>query len=103
MVHFFTKMEKIKDLHFGTSYKDGLCPKLYKNPAKPKLGPQIVLYYTSCPFLRSSKSIEICNFWLKSAPKHILYMSGTIISLQYIFSQWKSAKICNMWSRDDQY
>ena len=31
------------DLGFGTSYKDGLCPKLEKNPTKPKLGPQNVL------------------------------------------------------------
>ena len=53
------------DLGFGTSYKDVLCPKFYKDHAKSKLGPQ----NTSCPFLRSSKSIEICNFWLKSAPK----------------------------------
>ena len=42
MVHFFTKMEKMPDLGFGTSYKDELCPKLEKNPAKQKLGPQNV-------------------------------------------------------------
>ena len=62
-------MGKMPDMGSGTSYKDGLCPKLEKNPAKPKLSPQNVLYYISFPFLRCSKSIEICNFWLKSAPK----------------------------------
>ena len=105
MVHFFTKMGKLPDLGFGTSYKDGLCPKLHKNPVKLKLGLQNVLYFTSCPFLRSSKSIEICNFWLKSAPKsHFIYVRDyyIIAIMQYTFSQWKSAKICNMWSRDDQ-
>ena len=55
MVLFFTKITKILDLGFGTSYKDGLCPKLKKNPAKPKLGTKNVLYDTSCPFLWSSK------------------------------------------------
>ena len=62
MVHFFTKMWKMPDLGFGTSYKDGLCPKLLKNPAKPKLGPQNVLCYTSCPFLRSSRVLEFAIF-----------------------------------------
>ena len=45
MVHFFdyfTKIGKMPDLGLGTSYKDGLCPKLEKNSAKPKLGPQNV-------------------------------------------------------------
>ena len=62
MVHFFTKMEKMQDLGFGTSYKDELCPKLLKKPTKLKLGTQNILYYTSCPFLRNSISIGICNF-----------------------------------------
>ena len=39
------------DLGFETSYKDGLCPKLEKNSAKPKSGPQINLYdINSCRF-----------------------------------------------------
>ena len=46
---FSQKWEKMPDLGFGTSYKDELCPKLYV-PAQPKLGPQKVLYFTSCPF-----------------------------------------------------
>ena len=53
---------KMPDLGFGTSYKDGLCPKLKKNPAKPKLGTKNVLYDTSCPFLRSSKVLEFAIF-----------------------------------------
>ena len=102
MVYFFTKLGKMQDLGFGTSNKVGLCPKLQKNPAKPKLAPQNVLYYTSCPFLRSSKSIEICHFWLKSAPKSHFIQSGSIISWQYIFLKQKSTKICNVRSRNDQ-
>ena len=39
MVHFFTKMGKMPDLGFGTSYKDVLCPKLEKKPCKAKIGP----------------------------------------------------------------
>ena len=31
----FTKITEMPDLGFGTSQKDGLCPKLEKNPAKP--------------------------------------------------------------------
>ena len=62
MVHFFTKMWKMPDLGFGTSYKDGLCPKLEKNPAKPKLGPQNVSYVTSCPFIRSSRVLGFAIF-----------------------------------------
>ena len=50
------------DLGFGTSYKDGLCPKLEKNPAKPKLGPQNVSYVTSCPFIRSSRVLGFAIF-----------------------------------------
>ena len=45
MVHFFTKIEKMQDLGFGTSYKDELCPKLLKKPTKLKLGTQNVLYH----------------------------------------------------------
>ena len=33
-------------LGFGTSYKHGLCPKLFKKPVKPKLDPQNVLCCT---------------------------------------------------------
>ena len=65
MVHifdFFTKMEKMPDLGFGTSYKDGLCLNLEKNPAKLKLGAKNVLYDTSCPFLWSSKVLEFAIF-----------------------------------------
>ena len=62
MVLFSTKITKMPDLCFGTSYKDGLCPKLKKNPAKPKLGTKNVLYDTSCPFLRSSKVLEFAIF-----------------------------------------
>ena len=62
MVHFFTKMWKMPDLGFGTSYKDGLCPKLEKNPAKPKLGPQNVSYVTSCPFIRSGRVLGFAIF-----------------------------------------
>ena len=62
MVHFFTKMWKMPDLGFRTSYKDGLCPKLEKNPAKPKLGPQNVSYVTSCPFIRSSRVLGFAIF-----------------------------------------
>ena len=62
MVHFFTKMWKMPDLGFGTSYKDGLCPKLEKNPAKPKFGPQNVSYVTSCPFIRSSRVLGFAIF-----------------------------------------
>ena len=43
MIHFLTKLGKKSDFGFGTSYKDGLCPKLRKNPAKPKLGLTMVL------------------------------------------------------------
>ena len=50
---FFTKITKMPDLGFGTSYKDGLCPKLEKNLEKPKLSPQNVLYDSSCPLLSS--------------------------------------------------
>ena len=60
-------MEKMPDMGSGTSYKDGLCPKLEKNLSNPKLGPQNVWYDTSWPFLR--KSIGICSFWLKLTPK----------------------------------
>ena len=102
MEHFFTKMGKIHDLNFGTLYIDGLCPKLYKKPCKAKIGSQIVLYYSSCPFLRSSKSIEICNFWLKSAPKsHFIYVWEYYIIAIYIFTI-EIYQIWNMWSRDDQ-
>ena len=62
MVHFFTKMVNMPDLVFATSYKDGLCPKLKKNPAKPKLGPQNVSYVTSCPFIRSSRVLGFAIF-----------------------------------------
>ena len=50
------------DLSFGTSYKDRLCPKLEKNPAKLKLDTKNVLYDTSCPFLWSSKELEFAIF-----------------------------------------
>ena len=62
MVHFFTKMGKMPKLGFGTSCKDGLCPKLEKNPAKPKLGPQNVSYVTSCPFIWSSRVLGFAIF-----------------------------------------
>ena len=62
MVQFFTKMGKIPDLGFGTSNKDGLYPKLEKNPAKPKLGPKNVLHDNSCPFLRSSRVLKFAIF-----------------------------------------
>ena len=62
MMHFFTKITKMPDLGFGTSYKDGLCPKLEKNPAKPKLSPQNVLYDTSCPLLSSIRVLEFVSF-----------------------------------------
>ena len=62
MVLFFTKITKMPDLGFGTSYKDGLCPKLKKNPAKPKLGTKNVLYDTSCPLLSSSRVLEFVIF-----------------------------------------
>ena len=62
MVLFFTKITKLPDLGFGTSYKDGLCPKLEKNSAKPKLGPQNVLYVTSCSFIRSSRVLGFAIF-----------------------------------------
>ena len=42
----------MQELGFGTSYKDGLCPKLYKNSANPKLGPQKVLYDNSFSFFK---------------------------------------------------
>ena len=32
-------MGKMPDLGFETSYKDGLCPKLEKNPCKAKIWP----------------------------------------------------------------
>ena len=46
MVLFFTKISKMPDLGFGTSYKNGVYPKLEKNPAKLKLSLQNVLYDT---------------------------------------------------------
>ena len=62
MVPFFTKITKMPDLGFGTSYTDGLCPKLEKTPAKPKLSPQNVLYDTSCPLFSSSRVLEFAIF-----------------------------------------
>ena len=62
MLQFFTKIGKMPDLSFGTSYKDRLCPKLEKNPAKLKLGTKNVLYDTSCPFLWSNKVLEFAIF-----------------------------------------
>ena len=59
---FFTKMEKNARLGFGTSYKDGLCPKLEKNPEKPKLGPQNILYDNSCHLIRSSRVLKLAIF-----------------------------------------
>ena len=45
----------MSNLSFGTWYKDGLCLKLEKNPAKLKSGSKNVLFDTSCPFLWGSK------------------------------------------------
>ena len=61
-VHIFTKMGKMPDMGSGTSYKDGLCPKLEKNLSKPKLGPQNVWYDNSWPFLRRSRVLEFAIF-----------------------------------------
>ena len=46
----------------GTPHKDGLCPKLEKNPFKAKLGPQNILYDISWPFLRRSRDLEFAIF-----------------------------------------
>ena len=90
MVQFFTKMGKMIDLDFGTSYKDGLCPKLEDKSYKAKIGPQNVFYDTSCPFLRFNiSSIEICYFWLKSALKYHFMYPGGIIWLQYVLLKQK--------------
>ena len=62
VVQFFTKINKMSNLSFGTGYKDGLCLKLEKNSAKLKLGSKNVLYDTSCPFLWSSKVLEFAIF-----------------------------------------
>ena len=62
MLYLFTKMGKMTDLGFGTSYKDGLCPKLEKNLAKPKLSSQNVFYDTSCPLLSSSRVLKFVIF-----------------------------------------
>ena len=55
-------MGKMPDMGSGTSYKDGLCPKLEKNLSKPKLGPQNVWYDNSWPFLRRSRVLEFAIF-----------------------------------------
>ena len=60
---FFTKMGKMPDMGFETPYKDGLCPKLEKNPAKPKLSPQNVLHDTPCPLLSNSIVLEFVIFY----------------------------------------
>ena len=77
--------------------------KTLEKPAKRKLGPQNVLYYTSCSFLRSSKSVENCNFWLKSYPKITFYIGREycIIGI-YIFTMEICHVMSNMRSRDDQ-
>ena len=82
MVHFFTKMGKMPDLGFGTLCKDGLCPKLDKNPAKPKLDPQNVLN----AFLYGVVEYWNLQFLAKISPKIAFYIArGYYITAIYIF------------------
>ena len=63
------------DLGFGTSYTDGLCPKLEKNPAKPKLSPQNVLYDTSYPLLKAVAKYWNLPFLAKISTKIAFYIA----------------------------
>ena len=61
-----------------------------------------MFYMIICALFKEVQSTEICNFWLKSATKSNFIFPESIVSLQYIFLQWKFATLCNMRSRDDQ-
>ena len=100
MVRFFIKITKMPDLGFGTSYSGGLCPKLEKNPAKPKLSPQNVLYDTSCPLLNNSRVLEFVIL-AKISTKIAFHITraGGVISMLY---QWKYAIIFLKFMQDQK-
>ena len=53
----------------GTSHKDGLCPKLEKNPFKAKIRPSEYFIWYFMAIFKEKQRLGICSFWLKSAPK----------------------------------
>ena len=59
---FSQKLQKCQTWVLEHHIKMDYVQNLRINPTKPKLGPQNVLYDTSCPFLRSSKVLEFAIF-----------------------------------------
>ena len=59
---FSQKCEKCQTWVLEHHIKMDYVQNLRKNPAKPKLGPQNVLYDNSCRFFRSSRVLKFAIF-----------------------------------------
>ena len=97
MVYYFTKMGKMPDLGFWTSYKDVLCPKLEKKSWKAKIGPSKCFIWYFIAIFRELLSIGIFLFLAKISPKSHFIEPYMFIFHCNIYSSMKnmSQKISN--------